>query len=877
MKAFHLKEQVIITLFLLFAALHIQAASFTGGRTDFRDETIYFLMTTRFYDGDSTNNVQCWDGTQYNQGDPAWRGDFKGIISKLDYIKALGFTAIWITPVVENCSGYDYHGYHAINLGKVDPRYESEDCDFQDLIDAVHAKGMKLILDVVFNHTGNFGEEFLCPMFTKTGDLSTDKCLTRHESTRLPDNYESLSSGDQYQARLALMKNTDGQNHDSTNYWHHFGNFNWDDITSQWAQIAGDCVDLNTENPAVYNYIVRCYSTFIRMGVDGFRIDTGKHISRLVFNKIFNDAFHAAAQAVGKPNFFMFSEICTRDRNYWYRNTPAISTPFYTWKDSKDYAWSNDSTVWENIVISSGTEGFTGTVNQASCISNYNDNSSEGAQPSSTNAKLNGNDYHTPDWSMHSGLNVIDFPMHWNFENASSAYNIALSGDWSYNDATFNVTYVDSHDYAPDGAPESQRFAKDQATWAENLTLMYTFRGIPCVYYGSEIEFKKGCIIDKGPNMPLRESGRAYFGNYITGSANVTDFGEYNNATGNLAVTLKYPLALHIQRLSKLRMAIPALRKGQYSTDNCSGSFAFKRRYTDATTDSYVLVCISGGATFSNIPNGTYTDAVTGDTKIVSSGTLTASCSGKGNLRIYVLSTTKTSAPGKIGTDGTYIYNSSPVTITQGTYPDPTEVLLDGEGSGESGDDTGNIITPCVTTDERAVFFTKSSDFGSSINAYIWHKTTGATTKVSGDWPGTKMTALGNDSYKYIIPQEATTIDNTWQIIFNDGIGNQTSDLTFTLNGMYSGTSKSDIAVTSTITLNCADVPQGINDTSADKLVIYSNNGSLYISAPKATTLYIHSIDGRLLRTVEIEYGITTLDGFQQGVYLINGKKVVVL
>ena len=877
MKAFHLKEQVIITLFLLFAALHIQAASFTGGRTDFRDETIYFLMTTRFYDGDSTNNVQCWDGTQYNQGDPAWRGDFKGIISKLDYIKALGFTAIWITPVVENCSGYDYHGYHAINLGKVDPRYESEDCDFQDLIDAVHAKGMKLILDVVFNHTGNFGEEFLCPMFTKTGDLSTDKCLTRHESTRLPDNYESLSSGDQYQARLALMKNTDGQNHDSTNYWHHFGNFNWDDITSQWAQIAGDCVDLNTENPAVYNYIVRCYSTFIRMGVDGFRIDTGKHISRLVFNKIFNDAFHAAAQAVGKPNFFMFSEICTRDRNYWYRNTPAISTPFYTWKDSKDYAWSNDSTVWENIVISSGTEGFTGTVNQASCISNYNDNSSEGAQPSSTNAKLNGNDYHTPDWSMHSGLNVIDFPMHWNFENASSAYNIALSGDWSYNDATFNVTYVDSHDYAPDGAPESQRFAKDQATWAENLTLMYTFRGIPCVYYGSEIEFKKGCIIDKGPNMPLRESGRAYFGNYITGSANVTDFGEYNNATGNLAVTLKYPLALHIQRLSKLRMAIPALRKGQYSTDNCSGSFAFKRRYTDATTDSYVLVCISGGATFSNIPNGTYTDAVTGDTKIVSSGTLTASCSGKGNLRIYVLSTTKTSAPGKIGTDGTYIYNSSPVTITQGTYPDPTEVLLDGEGSGESGDDTGNIITPCVTTDERAVFFTKSSDFGSSINAYIWHKTTGATTKVSGDWPGTKMTALGNDSYKYIIPQEATTIDNTWQIIFNDGIGNQTSDLTFTLNGMYSGTSKSDIAVTSTITLNCADVPQGINDTSADKLVIYSNNGSLYISTPEATTLYIHSIDGRLLRTMEIEYGITTLDGFQQGVYLINGKKVVVL
>ena len=176
MKTLHSHWRLIITVIAWCTILPINAASFVGGRTDFRDETIYFLMTTRFYDGDLANNVQCWDGTQYNQGDPAWRGDFKGLITKLDYIKALGFTAIWITPVVENCSGYDYHGYHAINFSKVDPRYESEDCDFQDLIDAVHAKGMKIILDVVFNHTGNFGEEFLCPMFTKTGDLSSTDC-----------------------------------------------------------------------------------------------------------------------------------------------------------------------------------------------------------------------------------------------------------------------------------------------------------------------------------------------------------------------------------------------------------------------------------------------------------------------------------------------------------------------------------------------------------------------------------------------------------------------------------------------------------------------------------------------------------------------------
>ena len=68
------------------------------------------MITTRFYVGDSENNVQCWDGIQYDDpDDPEWRGDFKGLAEKLDYIKALGFTAIWITPVVENCSGYDYH------------------------------------------------------------------------------------------------------------------------------------------------------------------------------------------------------------------------------------------------------------------------------------------------------------------------------------------------------------------------------------------------------------------------------------------------------------------------------------------------------------------------------------------------------------------------------------------------------------------------------------------------------------------------------------------------------------------------------------------------------------------------------------------------
>ena len=152
----------LFILLLMMVAMSATSSNYSdvykSTRTDFRDETIYFVMTTRFYDGDPSNNTQCWDNQAANEGDPAWRGDFKGLIEKLDYIKALGFTAVWITPVVENASGYDYHGYHASNFSKVDKRYESEDVKFQDLIDAAHAKGMKIILDIVLNHTGNFGE-----------------------------------------------------------------------------------------------------------------------------------------------------------------------------------------------------------------------------------------------------------------------------------------------------------------------------------------------------------------------------------------------------------------------------------------------------------------------------------------------------------------------------------------------------------------------------------------------------------------------------------------------------------------------------------------------------------------------------------------------
>lgn len=773
-------------LLTLIVTINSFASTFIGNRTDFRDETIYFVMITRFYDGDSSNNTQCWDNQAANEGDPAWRGDFKGLIEKLDYIKALGFTTVWVTPVVENASGYDYHGYHAFNFSKVDKRYESEDVSFQTLIDEVHARDMKIILDIVLNHTGNFGEENLCKLFTRdwsANQATIDECMipyTQKDGGRLPDNYNNLASSEQYSKRLAEMKNTDGQNHDVNNYWHHVGNeWNWDDYSRWYGQIAGDCVDLNTENPYVTNYLVRCYGKFIEMGVDGFRIDTSGHISRLTFNKAFLPQFKALAeQHKAKRNggdFFMFGEVCARERNVVYRNHENCSPFYYTWKETKDYAWDTSETSWNGIVVMEGSKG--NHTNITSVDAQGRDDNDESSMPNSNNAFLNGNNYHTPDHSQYSGMSVIDFTMHWNFRTAAEAFGVKY-GDKYYNDATYNVVYVDSHDYAPDGAPESTRFNQSQDTWAENLSLMFTFRGIPCIYYGSEIEFRKGYVIDVGPNKPLRETGRAYFGGYIKGDITINDFANYSNVSGNIAASLSHPLSQHIQRLNLLRAAIPALRKGQYSTEGCSGSFAFKRRYTDANTDSYALITISGGATFSNIPNGTYIDAITGDTKTITNGKLSASCSGKGNLRIYVLNTDQTQAPGKVGNDGKYLYETSSVNHPQSSYDDTQEELSTVNGGSNPTTQEPEVVTsPSMSEGEQAVFFENTANWDGKINAYLWN----GSIQYAGSWPGEQCTYLGNNIWKW---QYSGTNKISGGLIFNNG-SNQTADLTYVNGGYY--------------------------------------------------------------------------------------------
>ena len=660
MRKFTLKIWAIFML-ILVSMQSMATDVFTSNRTDFRDESIYFMMTTRFYDGDPSNNVLCWDNqeAQKSTKDPCWRGDFQGVIDKLDYIKALGFTAIWITPVVQNASGYDYHGYHASDFSKVDCRYQSGDGSksgdvmFQELIDKAHKKGIKIILDIVLNHTGNFGEEHFCKEFDRDTRLRNqadiNACMIPNLET-LGSDYPGLLPGYQYQRRLAMMKNTDGQNHDTHNYWHHFGNFNWDLPNRWWAQIAGDCVDLNTENNTVADYLVKCYGNFIKMGVDGFRIDTSGHISRLTFCKQFIPQFAALGKQyedkrLNKAPFFMYGEVCARFGSVQYRGQDNLSPYYYTWKAPKELmdGFDGSQSYWDTQEIYDSGTGYDAKL-MPLCEKDNADS------PESNNTFMLNGAWHEPDYSQSSGFNVIDFPLHYNFSSAGSAYGLAKSGDMKYNDATFNVVYVDSHDYGPQPS-DGIRFSGSDAQWAENLSLMFTFRGIPCLYYGSEVGFRRGSVIDKGPNGPLSNTGRAYFGGYITGDVEASDFGEYK-ASGNVEATLNHDLAQHLIRLNKIRQAVPALRKGQWTDEGCAanGGIAFKRAYKD----SYALVALNGGATFTGCPAGTYTDLVTGKTYTGSTITVDAP-SNQGQVRVLV----KDWKGGKLIDDGAFIYASA--------------------------------------------------------------------------------------------------------------------------------------------------------------------------------------------------------------------------
>ena len=273
----------LLVLAVLCAAMTSGAAAMYPSPDDWRDENIYFIFLDRFNDGDPANN----NVNPEQAYDPAHRhgihgGDFKGVQDKLDYIQALGATAIWITPIPDNVGWSSYHGYGAHDFSKVAPHWGTES-DLTNMVAAAHARGIRIILDIVVNHAGNRID-------------SADEGWARYNDAG-------------YHLRWADATHRYPAPSDSTDHFHNHGHIQ---LYSDPQQVLGELHgldDLKTETEYVRTNMVNIYNRWIDVAdVDGYRLDTVKHVD-MGFWQHFNPAIREHAAAVGKTNFFQFGEV----------------------------------------------------------------------------------------------------------------------------------------------------------------------------------------------------------------------------------------------------------------------------------------------------------------------------------------------------------------------------------------------------------------------------------------------------------------------------------------------------------------------------------------------------------------------------------------
>ncbi|MEG3910519.1 alpha-amylase family glycosyl hydrolase [Microcoleus sp. w2-18bC1] len=254
---------------------------------EFRQETIYFIVVDRFYDGDPANN----EGPNPELYDPEgkdwgkyWGGDLQGVIDKLDYLKDMGVTAVWLTPLFEQVEALfveqaAIHGYWTKDFKRLNPRFiatsdnpsinqtqETKDTVFDKLVYELHQRNMKLVLDIVCNHSN--------PDFSgKKGELYDD-------GVKIADF-----------------------NDDDDDWYHHYGEVtNWEDEWQvQNCELSG-LATFNENNIAYRNYIKSAIKQWLDRGVDALRVDTVKHMP-IWFWQEFN-----ADILTHRPDVFIFGE-----------------------------------------------------------------------------------------------------------------------------------------------------------------------------------------------------------------------------------------------------------------------------------------------------------------------------------------------------------------------------------------------------------------------------------------------------------------------------------------------------------------------------------------------------------------------------------------
>jgi glycosidase len=484
----------------------------------FASESIYFLLTDRFVDGDPSNN-------QVDQGKPSFGsfnrnlpgpggrsdnigylgGDFKGVLDNADYIAEMGFTSVWLTPIIDNPdaaysgseevkfgSGYldggktGYHGYWGVNFYQLDEHLPSKDLDFKKLASLLREKhGLKFVLDIVGNH----------------GSPSYTMPKAQSEYGKLYDDQGRL---------VADHQNLPPEQLDPNNPLHRFFN-----RKPGLATLS----DLNPDNPEVIDYLVGSYLKWLDQGAYAIRVDTIKEQPHYFWKKV------ADRIRQKRPDIFMFGESYSYDAKFIAEHTKP-----------------------EN-----------------------------------------------------GGYSVLDFPgresMIKIFEKEGSNYANILSylhlESGVYQNPYELVTFYDNHDMARMNATD-QGFI-DANNW------LFTSRGIPAYYYGSEIGFERGTAEHSG--------NRNYFGQ-----------GRVNAARSN-------PIRQNLVKIANIRKANVSLQKGLQLNLEFAGDIAsFYRIYQHSDTNQTALVMLNKGNAArpvtlrALVEPGTWRDAFSGKQITIKSG-----------------------------------------------------------------------------------------------------------------------------------------------------------------------------------------------------------------------------------------------------------------
>jgi alpha-amylase len=245
---------------------------------------VYFLLTDRFKNGDTTNDIQ-FDRTKETGVLRGFMGgDFKGIIEKINegYFTNLGVNALWFSPIAEQIHGsvdegtgntYGYHGYWAKDWTQIDPNWGTEE-EFAKLVEAAHSKGIRIVMDVVINHTGPVTEKD--PMYgddwVRTSPTCTYDTYKNTVSCTLVENLPDVKTESDQEVALPEV------------------------LLEKWEQegrLEQEMEELNaffaqTGYPrAPRFYIMKWLTDFVKKyGVDGYRIDTAKHTEESIWSEL---------------------------------------------------------------------------------------------------------------------------------------------------------------------------------------------------------------------------------------------------------------------------------------------------------------------------------------------------------------------------------------------------------------------------------------------------------------------------------------------------------------------------------------------------------------------------------------------------------------